>query len=464
VNASYYDDTGPINAIINDSRDSDDVFWSVASGNFGERHWRGVWADSGSDGLLDWSGSDETNGLSGSSDGCIFLNWDQYGNSVTDLDLYVVNRYQEIVAWSQGIQDGPQDPAEVLCFVNDPAQAPYGVWVYHYSGPTWGLDLTLFSFYNDLEYPVAEASLMDPANARGAYSVGAIFHGDYDLPNPLPEPYSSQGLTTDGRLKPDIAAPDGTTSFTYGPEGAFGTSFAAPVVAGAAALLLEDDPGLGAEDVAVALCHTAIDVGESGPDPVFGCGKLKVEIRSDCDDGVDNDGDGLTDYPEDPVCVVQEWSAEDSECADGVDNDGDGLTDYPDDPGCAVPFWPVEDPACSDGVDNDGDGFADFPADPGCPNAAAEGEAPACDDGADNDGDGFADFPADPGCLTAAGYNEAPACDDGVDNDGDGLVDLADAKCSVAGDRSEACGLGFELALLLPPMMRLYRRRRLGAS
>jgi arylsulfatase A-like enzyme len=52
-------------------------------------------------------------------------------------------------------------------------------------------------------------------------------------------------------------------------------------------------------------------------------------------------------------------------CDDGIDNDGDGAIDAPEDPGCPAPQASPEDPACDDGIDNDGDGYVDF-ADPGC--------------------------------------------------------------------------------------------------
>ena len=59
------------------------------------------------------------------------------------------------------------------------------------------------------------------------------------------------------------------------------------------------------------------------------------------------------------------------QCSDSIDNDGDGLIDFPSDPGCASPtdnselnFTPTYQ--CSDGADNDGDGLTDFPSDPGC--------------------------------------------------------------------------------------------------
>ncbi len=63
------------------------------------------------------------------------------------------------------------------------------------------------------------------------------------------------------------------------------------------------------------------------------------------------------------------------------------------------------DPQCNDGIDNDGDGLIDFPVDPGCDNANDNDETDAqfsqCSDGIDNDGDGLIDFPADPGCADA---------------------------------------------------------------
>jgi PKD repeat protein len=62
-------------------------------------------------------------------------------------------------------------------------------------------------------------------------------------------------------------------------------------------------------------------------------------------------------------------------------------------------------PACADGVDNDGDGAIDFPDDPGCSGSLGNNEGPACDDDLDNDGDGKIDWdggsgggPPDPEC------------------------------------------------------------------
>ena len=47
-------------------------------------------------------------------------------------------------------------------------------------------------------------------------------------------------------------------------------------------------------------------------------------------------------------------------CANGVDDDGDGLTDYPADPGCQSFESTTENPQCQDGIDDDHDGKIDF--------------------------------------------------------------------------------------------------------
>ncbi len=150
------------------------------------------------------------------------------------------------------------------------------------------------------------------------------------------------------------------------------------------------------------------------------------------------------------------------QCFNGLDDDGDGYVDYPDDPGCSDSNDVTEspNPACSDGDDNDDDGLIDE-ADPGCVDIydtsevdAVEGtecgngqteEGETCDDGNLTNGDG-----CDSSCQTeitpVCGNGEVESgetCDDGNLTDGDGC----DASCQEEddddGEETEAvCGNG----------------------
>ncbi len=169
----------------------------------------------------------------------------------------------------------------------------------------------------------------------------------------------------------------------------------------------------------------------------------------DCADRIDNDGDGAVDFASgviasmctaDPDCPFGQ-SCRNGFCAPA--------TPVPADPGC-LDFDAVEDPQCNDGLDNDFDGLVDWPADRVCTGPEEDSEAlTACNDGVDNDGDGGVDFgggllgglpaPPDADCRHSSDPNEASdQCSDGLDNDGDGLVDtgggLAFAPCTVDAD------------------------------
>jgi hypothetical protein len=71
----------------------------------------------------------------------------------------------------------------------------------------------------------------------------------------------------------------------------------------------------------------------------------------------------------------------------------------------------IDQPDCGDGLDDDGDGLIDYPNDPGCTDALDPDERGAiyeCDNGIDDDQDGLIDFPEDDGCVAATDETEAP--------------------------------------------------------
>ncbi len=140
-----------------------------------------------------------------------------------------------------------------------------------------------------------------------------------------------------------------------------------------------------------------------------------------------------------------EWAIGLPECFNGIDDDGDGLTDE-NDPSCDGKILGSErsGTVCDDGLDNDGDGFADL-ADPSCQGSLEGGSEQLwteCDDGLDDDGDGWTDFREDPSCLNDPAGTESlgTVCDDGIDNDGDGTLDLRDAGCLFDPTRTSEAG------------------------
>jgi glucose/arabinose dehydrogenase len=94
-------------------------------------------------------------------------------------------------------------------------------------------------------------------------------------------------------------------------------------------------------------------------------------------------------------------------CADGVDEDGDGLTDCADPDCAAAPVCATPPEQCDNGLDDDGDGHTDC-ADADCAGAAVcLPHETDCANGLDDDGDGLTDC-ADADCAGTAGC--APTC------------------------------------------------------
>lgn len=121
----------------------------------------------------------------------------------------------------------------------------------------------------------APRSIVIPGDAEKVITVGAI-----DRVGNIFEK-SSRGPVANGEIKPDIVALgvdvvsalagsiDGYSSLT-------GTSMAVPQVSGASALLLQGKADLQPPDVKRMLLKTADDLGQPGPDNVYGYGALNL--------------------------------------------------------------------------------------------------------------------------------------------------------------------------------------------
>ncbi|MFC1551641.1 S8 family serine peptidase [Candidatus Latescibacterota bacterium] len=119
-----------------------------------------------------------------------------------------------------------------------------------------------------------------PADGFDVLAIGAVdVYGEIT-------PSSSRGPTFDGRIKPDFIAQGKNVRVPFIDNNSddytlkHGTSFAAPAVSGAAALLLEINPAWEPADVTAAFLDTASDLGEAGPDSLYGYGSVNALAAS----------------------------------------------------------------------------------------------------------------------------------------------------------------------------------------
>jgi subtilisin family serine protease len=264
------------------------VLFVTAAGNEGQKYYQGTWRDTNGNGFLEFGGGrTELLPIGAPAGGAqVVLRWDDgFGASNHDYDLLIVTAgfvdnpvlsvdNPNIVASAADLQNGAGTPREIASFEMEQDQLLYAVVVHDPASPRnpsqrfwlWasgGVDGAL---------AVPSGTLSMPGDARGALTVGAVsvFSGGV-------EPFSSRGPTQDGRVKPDIAGPDGVTTAAYGGAPFFGTSAATPHVAGAAALLLSRNPGLSVQSLRTALEQATAGQGRSRNNDV-GTGALDLNL------------------------------------------------------------------------------------------------------------------------------------------------------------------------------------------
>lgn len=152
-----------------------------------------------------------------------------------------------------------------------------------------------------------------------------------------------------------------------------------------------------------------------------------------CNDGIDNDGDGLTDL-DDTFCVDSDGDivSDPGEVLLGSDPNNGGS--FPEDSrlDTVLDYYGIPIFFCGDAFDNDLDGLVDG-ADPGCAPIGSDG-----DDFDDATEKRFGSDPANPNSVPEHELVNPGSCSDGMDNDLDGLADQADPACSIPGNDNRA--------------------------
>ena len=275
------------------------ILWVNSAGNYRTRHWEGAWSDADGDGNLDVPGDGNAFrvALIATSRPACDISW---AGATTDhrrlLHARALTGRRADHARARQERRCSADPSQRARPAARPARhmLPGAI-----SSPghllrrrapcraTSGTSrLTLYCRMDmSPAAQVTASSSPTPGDAAGAFSVGA-----FDATTLLPESYSSEGPTDDGRHKPDISAPTNVLITPGDPESEAvnscgGTSCATPHVGGAAALLwpsVAADGGAGsvAQRVRDRLTAQALDMGTPARTRVFGAGRLRLDLAA----------------------------------------------------------------------------------------------------------------------------------------------------------------------------------------
>ncbi|MDQ1425027.1 MAG: hypothetical protein QOD72_2525 [Acidimicrobiaceae bacterium] len=292
VNASFTDDlggrgdgSGPMGEAVAAGRKAGQL-WSVAAGNEGDSHFGFAAFDRDGDGLVEYESGGALNPVG--ADGPELLGFNLPTNGSVNITMKwdawpITNQEFDVCLWTAGAplgtfigcQNGGQAsfPSEPTAgFIRTGlAAGAYVVVIGRPSGTTITprIDMYFDGSEQSIQRLNAAGSIGEPASSPSAMAVGAHQFSSGSL-----EPFSSQGPTIDGRLKPDLTGPDGVSNDVIDPF--FGTSASAPHATGAAALVKQALPFASPSEIQTFLSCRAVDAGPLGPDSQFGYGRLSL--------------------------------------------------------------------------------------------------------------------------------------------------------------------------------------------
>lgn len=345
-NAAFYDGTGSL-CEITGRAETAGIQWVNAAGNYRNAHYLGTFADTNGDLRHEFATGQNHNtiGLTAGSAVSLYMNWEAYPTTTIDYDLYLYDGNPDsggsVVASSTNKQSGKGGawypyPEEAISNYVPVTTGTYYIVVRKVSSSTSNRRFSLFSTGPTLGVKTTSSSITQPADCSSALAVGATNLSD------VPEGFSSEGPTPDGRAKPEVSGPDGVqTSLS---SAFYGTSASTPHVGGAVALLRAQNPGLSLSQIRWLLSNTAKDVDTAGFDYRTGSGRISLDADGDgynhdtdnCQlianaDQLDTDGDGSgnsCDVDDDNDGLADAFESIIGTSPVLADTDGDGLSDY----------------------------------------------------------------------------------------------------------------------------------------
>ncbi|MBX9791347.1 MAG: S8 family serine peptidase [Pirellulales bacterium] len=276
------------------------VTYLTSAGNYAQAHYLAPYAQGPASGNGNWHNFTSAADLDSVTIGPggtlrAFLQWsDAWGASTNAYGLYLLNAAGNTILASY-FQPNTSNPFEVVTYTNTgtspltvnlavnrfPGAAARQIEIFLTGG--------VFQNYTNASFNTPGSALIGQEAASGVLAIGAANASSPSTielfssqgPGLLCTNFSSQTFATVNNLVgigvDNVKTEIGNLGyFPVGQPGSafFGTSAAAPSIAGIAALLLQENPGMSPAAVAAALEGTAIDLGTAGYDQVYGFGRF----------------------------------------------------------------------------------------------------------------------------------------------------------------------------------------------
>ena len=218
----------------------------VSAGNYAETHWEGKYVDFDGNGWHEFAPSDEGISVVATESRVeqqipfvLYLMWSSPSGTVYDFDLSMTDEEGDVISYSANLQESSNAMNFEYVHYTPEVAGTYSLGILYGGTESPDVTLELFSPSDKLEYPISAGSVSVPTDAKGVISVGALNYYDSRL-----EPFSSQGPTNNCIQAPSIMGPDAVATLAYNKSPFFGTSAAAPHVAGIVALMIDKMPQL----------------------------------------------------------------------------------------------------------------------------------------------------------------------------------------------------------------------------